>query len=56
MKTRNSILACALAALVLSAAAGCQRDGSAHKAGRQADRAVAKAGDRFDDAADKLRK
>jgi len=56
MKTRNPLLACVLAALVLSVAAGCQRDGSAQKAGRQADRAVAKAGDRFDDAADKLRK
>ena len=54
MKTK--ILACVLAALVLSAAAGCQREGSAQKAGRQVDRALAKAGDKFDDHVDKLKK
>jgi hypothetical protein len=46
-----SILACVLAALLLSAAAGCHRDGSAQ------DRALAKAGgDRFDDTLDKRRR
>jgi len=56
MKTKISILACALAAFLLSAAAGCQREGAAQKAGRQVDRAVAKAGDKFDDTVDKVRK
>jgi hypothetical protein len=56
MKTKVSILACVLAAFLLSAAAGCQREGSGQKAGRQVDRAVAKAGDRFDDVVDKVRK
>jgi hypothetical protein len=50
MRTKMSILACVLAALLLSAAAGCHRDGSAQ------DRALAKAGDRFDDAPDKHRR
>jgi hypothetical protein len=56
MKTKGSILACMLAAFLLSAAAGCQREGAAQKAGRQVDRAVAKAGDKFDDVLDKRRK
>ena len=56
MKTNISILTCVLAAFVLTTAAGCQREGPAQKAGRQADRAVAKAGDKIDDAVDKLRK
>ena len=54
MKTK--ILACVLAALLLSAAAGCQREGPAQKAGRQVDRAAANAGDKIDNAVDKLKK
>ena len=54
--TKVSILACLVAALALSAAAGCHREGSAQKARQAADREVAKAGDRFDDALDKVRK
>jgi len=38
-----------------AALAGCQRQGPAQKAVRQVDRAAAKAGDKIDDAADKLR-
>jgi len=45
-----------MAAFVLSTASGCQREGSAQKAGRQVDRAFAKAGDKIDDTVDKLRK
>lgn len=45
-----SILACVLAALLLSVAAGCHREGSAQ------DRALAKAGERFDDVLDKRRR
>jgi hypothetical protein len=54
--TKVSILACLVAALALSAASGCHREGSAQKAAREADRALAKAGDRFDDHVDKRRK
>ena len=52
MKTKISILACVLATFLLSAAAGCHREG----AGQKADRAVAKGGDSFDDAVEKVRK
>jgi hypothetical protein len=50
------VFTCVLAAFVLTAAAGCQREGAAQKAGKQADRALAKAGDKIDDTVDKLRK
>jgi len=56
MKMKIRILTGVLAAFVLSAAAGCQKEGAAQKAGRQIDRAAANAGDKFDDAVDKLRK
>lgn len=51
-----SVLTYAVALLVLAAAAGCQREGAAQRAGKQADRAAAKAGDRIEDAGDRLRK
>jgi hypothetical protein len=44
-----------LAVCALAAAAGCQK-GPAEKAGQQIDKTVAKAADKIDDAADKLRK
>jgi uncharacterized protein YjbJ (UPF0337 family) len=56
MKSKISILNCVLAALLLTAAAGCQREGPAQKAGKQVDSAVAKAGDKINDAVDKLKK
>ena len=55
MKMKLPLLACVLAAFVLSAA-GCQREGPAQRAGKQIDRAAAKAGDKIDGALDKLRK
>ena len=56
MKTKTAIFTSVLAAFLLAAAAGCQREGPAQKAGRHVDRTVAKTGDKFDDAVDKLRK
>lgn len=56
MKSKISIVHWVLAALLLTAAAGCQREGPAQKAGKQLDSAVAKAGDKIDGALDKLRK
>jgi len=56
MKMKVPILTCVLAAFVLTAAAGCQREGPAQRAGKQVDRAAAKAGDKIDGAVDKLRK
>lgn len=51
-----SVLTCAVALLVLAAAAGCQREGAAQRAGMQADRAAATAGEQLEDAGDRLRK
>jgi len=51
MKANRFVLACVLAAFA-SAGAGCLQESAAQKA----DRASAKAGDRFDDAAGKPRK
>ena len=57
MEARKSALICVFAALALAVAAGCQRqEGPAEKAGKQIDKAVAKAGDKIDEAADKLKK
>ena len=44
-----------LAAFALTAAVGCEK-GPAEKAGEQMDKAVEKAGDKINDAADKLKK
>lgn len=56
MKAQMSIFTYVVAALVLVAAAGCRQEGPMEKAGRQVDKAAAKVGDKFDDAADKLKK
>jgi hypothetical protein len=55
MNSRTFTFACVLAALALAAAA-CQKQGPAQRAGEQIDKSVAKAGDKIDDAVDKLRK
>ena len=56
MKTKTSPFICTLAMCALLAAAGCQKQGPAEKAGQQIDKTVAKAGDKVNDAVDKLKK
>jgi hypothetical protein len=56
MKISTATFIRVLAVCALVAAAGCQKQGPAEKAGQQIDKTVAKAGDKINDAADKLKK
>jgi hypothetical protein len=57
METKTSSFTCVLTAFALAAAVGCQKqEGPAQTAGKQIDKAVEKAGDKIDDAADRLKK
>jgi hypothetical protein len=55
MKLRESVRASLFACAVLVAVAGCQREGPAERAGKQADQALDKAGQQIEKAGDRIR-